>query len=196
MLYTSKQAYTPPLHAHEFNEHALIIDTETVGAGPQIEIVEVALGDTRGEIIFSTLVKPLYNRLPPSSKHQRFERGEFERAPTWPEVWPHLCGLIDGKLLVAYNASFDRRALAATLARFAQSSPERGWRCVLQLVRQAMGVRKTPTLADACAHFGVEGGNHRAERDVRATYRLLRSLLPFEDEAASRSDGDGGRGLA
>ena len=177
MLYTTKQLYTPALHRHELNERALIIDTETVGAGAQIEIIEIALGDVRGNIVYDTLVRPTYNRLPTPSKHQRFERAEFADAPHWPDVWPQLAPLIDGKLLIAYNAAFDRRALAATCARFGQSSTERGWRCALQFVKQALGTKKSLTLGDACARCGLEGGNHRAARDVQAVCFLLNALL-------------------
>jgi hypothetical protein len=52
MLYNVRQSYTPPLEPHEFNRHALIIDTETVGSGPAVEVVEVALGDCEGRIVF------------------------------------------------------------------------------------------------------------------------------------------------
>ena len=176
MLYTTKQLYTPPLHLHELNGRALIIDTETVGAGPQIEIIEIALGDMSGNIIYDTLVQPMYNPLPSPSKHKRFGRQEFAQAPHWPDIWPHLAPLIDGQLLVAYNAAFDRRALAATCARHRQSSTERGWRCALQLVKQTLGVKKSLTLGDACARYGLEGGNHRAARDVQAMYHLLKAL--------------------
>ncbi len=177
MLYTTRQLYTPPLHLHELNDRALVIDTETVGAGAQIEIIEIALGDTSGNIIYETLVHPTFNPLPPPSKHHRFSREEFEHAPAWPDVWPQLAPLIDGKLLIAYNAAFDRRALAATCSRFRQSSTERGWRCALQLAKQAIGTKKSVTLEDACARYGVEGGNHRAARDVQAVCRLLNALL-------------------
>ena len=177
MLYSTKQFYTPQLHPHEFNERALIIDTETVGAGPQIEIIEIALGDVRGNIVYNTLVRPVFNPLPAPSKHKRFGRAEFESAPLWPDVWPQLAPLIDGQLLIAYNAAFDRRALAATCARYRQSSTERGWRCALQLVKQALGTKKSLTLGDACARYGLEGGNHRAARDVQAVCSLLNALL-------------------
>ena len=181
MLYTTRQLYTPPLHRHELNESALLIDTETVGYGPQIEIIEIALGDVNGNIIFETLVRPMFNPLPTPSRHKRFAREEFEDAPVWPDVWPRLAPLIDGKLLVAYNAAFDRRALAATCARFRQSSTERGWRCALQLVKQSLGTKKSLTLGDACARYGVEGGNHRAARDVQAVYFLLNALLSAQE---------------
>jgi DNA polymerase-3 subunit epsilon len=177
MFYTTKQLYTPPLEPYELNERALVVDTETVGAGPTVEIVEIALGDAGGRILFESLVRPSFNRLPPPSKHHRFGRGEFASAPDWAEVWPEVSRLIDGRLLVAYNANFDRRALAATCSRYRQESTERGWRCAMPLVKAAMGMRKNPTLEAACARFGVEGGNHRAGRDVEATCRLLREVL-------------------
>ena len=176
MHFNVKQLYTPALEIHEFNERALIVDTETIGAGPTIEIIEIALGDSGGRIVFDSLVQPVYNPLPPPSKHHRFEREEFARAPFWTDVWPQLAPLLDGRLLVAYNAGFDRRALAVTCSRYQQTSTERGWRCAMQLVKQTIGSRRSPTLGEACAHYGLPGGNHRAARDVQATYMLLQAL--------------------
>jgi len=180
MLYNTKQSYTPPLEAYEYNRHALIIDTETVGSGSLVEIVEVALGDIDGRIVFHSLVHPIFNSLPRSTKKQRFDRAEFRHAPEWPAIWPELEAMLKGKLLIAYNAAFDRRALAAMCARHRHTSPERGWRCAMQLVRQTMGTKRSPTLEEACAHCGVEGGTHRAAKDVEATARLLKSLLNIQ----------------
>ena len=177
MYYNTRLLYTPALEPHEFNDRALILDTETIGSGPLTEIVEVALGDTNGNILYQTLVRPIFNPLPPQSKHKRFARAEFAEAPGWPEVWPHLRALIDNKLLVAYNAAFDRRALAATCSRYRIVSTERGWRCAMQLVKMVIGTRKSVTLGEACLHFGVEAGNHRAARDVGATCHLLRKII-------------------
>src|SRR5215216_6370936 len=177
MLYNTRQSYTPALEPYELNERSLIIDTETVGAGPSVEIVELALGDCSGRILFHTLVRPVYNRLPRTTPVQRFDRAEFETAPDWVEVWAALAPLVDNKLLIAYNAAFDRRALAAMCERNRQTSDERGWRCAMQLVKRALGIKKNLTLAEACARYGLEGGNHRADVDVLATCRLLRKIL-------------------
>ncbi|HEY0003806.1 MAG TPA: 3'-5' exonuclease [Pyrinomonadaceae bacterium] len=176
MYFNTKQLYTPALEIHEFNERSLIIDTETVGAGPTLEIIEIAFGDARGEIIFESLVQPVFNPLPPRSKHHRFERSEFESAPCWIDIWPALEALINGRLLIAYNAAFDRRAFAATCSRYRQSSTERGWRCAMQLIKSVSGAKKSVTLEQACALYGLPGGNHRAAYDVQATYKLLEAL--------------------
>ena len=180
MHFNIKQLYTPQLELYEFNERALIVDTETVGAGPTVEIIELAIGNTEGEIIYETLVQPVFNALPPLSKHQRFSRAELKDAPFWKEIWPQVSSVIDGRLLVAYNAAFDRRAFAAECSRYHQSSTERGWRCAMQLVKRTLGTRRSPTLTEACAFYGLEGGNHRAGRDVQATCRLLKTLAALK----------------
>jgi DNA polymerase-3 subunit epsilon len=173
MIYNSKQLYTPALEPYEFAEPALLIDTETVGTGPLVEIIEIAIGSTAGEILFETLVQPIYNPLPPRSKHRRFEKDEFTHAPLWTEVWPELSRWIDGRLLIAYNAPFDRRAVAASCYRNRQESTEGGWRCAMQLVKQNLGIARSLNLEQACASYGLPGGNHRAARDVAALRELL-----------------------
>ena len=185
MYFNTKQLYTPALEIYEFNERSLIIDTETVGAGPEVEIVEIALGDMHGEIVFESLVRPVFNALPRSTKLQRFDRGELERAPYWTDIWAELSALIDNRLLIAYNAGFDRRAVAAACARHQHPSGERGWRCAMQLVKKRAGVKRSLNLSEACALYGVPGGDHRAANDVRATCHLLNSLKHAEPRVES-----------
>lgn len=176
MYFNTKQLYTPALAIHEFNERSLIVDTETVGTGPTVEIVEIAFGDARGEIVFQSLVRQVFNNLPRASKQSRFDMGELGGAPYWTDIWPQISELVQNRLLIAYNAGFDRRALAAACARQGQHTEERGWRCAMQLVKQVAGLRKSLPLAEACALYGLPGGTHRAAADVRATYQLLNAL--------------------
>ncbi len=137
MLYNVRQSYTPALEAHEFNPHALIIDTETVGTGSSIEVVEVALCDFEGRVLLDSLVRPVYNPPPRSTPAQRFDSAEFDAAPDWTDVWPALAALADNKLLVAYNAAFDRRALAATCARNRLPADRRARLALRHAARQA-----------------------------------------------------------
>lgn len=176
MYFNTKQLYTPALAIYEFNERSLIVDTETVGAGSTVEIIEIAFGDSRGEIVFQSLVQPVFNALPRPSNQSRFDQGELRRAPYWSDIWPRIAELVRDRLLIAYNAGFDRRALAAACDRHQHHTEERGWRCAMQLVKQVAGVKRSLPLADACALYGLPGGTHRAAADVQATYRLLNAL--------------------
>jgi len=184
MLYNVRQPYTPPLAPYEFNRNSLIIDTETVGSGPEVEVVELALCDFDGCLVFDSLVRPTYNRLPRATREQRFEKSEFDEAPAWQDVWPLIAPLVHNKLLIAYNAAFDRRALSAMLSRHRQSSTERGWRCAMSMLKRGWGTARALTLTDACARLGLEGGNHRAAQDVLATHRLLTKAIARADRHA------------
>lgn len=176
MYFNTKQLYTPALAIYEFNERSLIIDTETVGSGSTVEIVEIAMCDANGEMVFQSLVRPVFNALPKASGKSRFDKAELATAPDWTHLWPQISALVNNRLLIAYNAGFDRRVLAATCARHQQHTEERGWRCAMQLVKQVAGVKKSLPLAEACALYGLPGGTHRAAADVEATYRLLSAL--------------------
>lgn len=177
MYYDKKQLYTPALEPYEFNERALIIDTETIGAGPLIEVIEIALCDWRGEIVYQTLAQPAFNPLPKPSAHHRFDRADFDCAPAWNKIWPEINKIIESKLLIAYNATFDRRALAATCSRYQQTTSEWAWRDAMQLVKKILGVKKSLSLEEACAAYGLPGGTHRAADDVRATHAMLLKAL-------------------
>lgn len=144
-----------------------------VGKGAGVEVVEIALGDCKGQIVYHSPVRPAFKRPPRSTKGQRFDSSEFEGAPYWDEVWEKVAPLVDDRLLIAYNTSFDCRALAAECARHRQRSDELGWRCAMQLVKRVVGTEKNLTLSEACAVYDLEAGNHWADKDVLATWRLL-----------------------
>ena len=176
MYFNTKQLYTPALAIYEFNERSLIVDTETLGTGTTAEIIEIAFGDASGEIVFQSLVRPVYNTSTRPLKESRFDKEELKRAPYWTDIWPQVSELVSNRLLIAYNAGFDRRVLAAACSRHQHQTEERGWRCAMQLVKQVAGVKKSLPLAEACALYGLPGGTHRAAADVRATYHLLNAL--------------------
>ncbi len=121
-------------------------------------------------------MRPVFNALPRSAHPSRFDRAELTAAPYWTDIWPRVSELVRDRLLIAYNAGFDRRALAAACDRHQQQTEERGWRCAMQLVKQVAGVKKSLALAEACALYGLPGGTHRAAADVLATYHLLDAL--------------------
>jgi DNA polymerase III epsilon subunit-like protein len=79
-----------------------------------------------GNAIFHSLVRPAFNRLPRPTKDQRFNAAEFEGAPYWDEAWESIAPLVDNKLLIAYNTSFECRALAAECVRHRLTSEDLG----------------------------------------------------------------------
>lgn len=53
--------YTLPLYAGEIDHRALVIDTETTGRSVTSEIIEVAVCDMEGRILYESLVRPTHS---------------------------------------------------------------------------------------------------------------------------------------
>lgn len=169
-------AYTPSLHADEINERALIIDTETTGRSVTSEVIEVALCGVDGEMVYESLVRPTARVPRAAARIHQLSIEMLADAPTWDRVWMQLEPLVRGRLLIAYNAAFDRRMVELMLARYRLAAPPLRWRCAMRFIKESARWRKAPTLTVACARFGLTPGTHRAATDARATAALLRLL--------------------
>jgi len=98
-------------------------------------------------------------------------------APTFPELWPKIEGLLSGGVLVAHNATFDlgvlRRCLDDYDIAWKKSVP---YLCTVQ-----MGRRILPGIShklDAMSqYFGIELDHHHAGSDSRACAEILLRYL-------------------
>lgn len=167
-------------------------DLETTGLSPRTDrIIEIGIVRTSptGQIVeeFSTLVNPKRD-VGPTEIHG-ITAGEVLGAPVFGEIVGAIAELINGCILVAHNASFDRRFLLSELERARRGYGPIDVICTLQLVKMSFsgGPRR---LADCCSEFGIEMGEaHQAINDARATSRLFHHLLqlgelPFEPEVS------------
>jgi DNA polymerase-3 subunit epsilon len=170
-------AYTLPLHPSEVLDRALILDTETTGRSLTAEIIEVAVCDLHGRLLFESLARPSVNHPRSAARLHQLAVDDLLNAPSWEEVWRELAPLLDGKIVVAWNANYDRRMIESMVERYALSLPEIKWRCAMQFAKEKLGLRRSLTLEDACRRFEITPGTHRAETDVRATAKLLQLLL-------------------
>src|SRR3954468_22403639 len=121
-----------PLEAPLATAEFLVVDTETNGlAGEACELTEVGavlvggggLADRRGPAVagrrdrWETLVAV---RAPLSRGIQRFTgitQAMVDEAPAPEATLPDLAELLEGRVLVAHSAQFDRRVLAQTFRR-------------------------------------------------------------------------------
>lgn len=147
---------------------AVLVDVETTGLGPDAVVVELAVveADT-GRALLDTLVSP--GDVPVERGAQRVHgitAAELADAPAWPEVWPRLREVVRGRLLVAYNAEFDKRLIRQTCRHHGLQAPRWDWSC-------AMAWR------GAAAHTsrpGALGGAHRALGDALAARDVVRAV--------------------
>ena len=169
----------------------VVIDFETTGTDPENDrILEVGVVVfERGEVRLreGLLVDPGV----PVPEEARAVHGitdeELRGAPRFPEVFPRLLEMLEGRLPVAYNASFDRGFLHAEARRVPgwRGSDEAPpalrddvvWLDPLVWAREILKDQKSRKLGDVAAHFGIPLEQaHRAAGDAEATGRVLLAL--------------------
>lgn len=159
-----------------------VIDFETTGLSPRSHdrVIEVAIVhvDPAGEITGSweTLINP--NRDLGRTDIHRITARQAAAAPPFEKVAPQLIELLEGRVVVAHNASFDSRFLQAELARIGYVLPSPlVTLCTMNLARTFLP-GSSRKLAACCEAFDIPLIDaHRASADARATALLLAQYL-------------------
>lgn len=158
-----------------------VIDVETTGFSPATgdRIVEVAIArvDAHGRIEdeYATLVNPGRD-VGPVFVHG-ISNTEVLDAPRFEEIAGELLARMDGAVVVAHNATFEERFLAAELARMDVALPLNPALCSLWLARRTVRSpnHKLSTLARTAGLSTVAA--HTALADVRTVAALLPQML-------------------
>jgi len=95
-------------------------------------------------------------------------------APEFAELFPQFRHLIEGRMLVAHNASFDKSVLTKTMEHYALdydglNVPQ--WECTLKIYR-AKGF-KPCKLSDCCRQLDINLNHHEALSDALACAHLF-----------------------
>lgn len=177
-------AYAGPARrgSHEHTGPYAVIDVETTGFSPQNgdRVIEVAVArvDASGRVEdeFATLINPEGRDTGPVFVHG-ISNDAVAKAPTFAEVAPELLARFEGAVVVAHNAPFEERFLAAELAFAGQSGVRLPAPCSLWLGQQTFDTpnHKLATLARHADLPLVDA--HAALGDVRAVAALLPRML-------------------
>jgi DNA polymerase III epsilon subunit-like protein len=159
---------------------ACVVDCETTALDGSV--IEIAVRDAAtGELLLDTLLTPPDGmRITPGAEAVHgISPSMLTGAPTLDKIWDRLAELTAGRVLLAYNASFDAGRLrhdadllglpACHLTRPAS------WQCLMEL-RSAWAGTTTWMRLGTAHHRPEDGPPHRAAADAGAAVRLLRSL--------------------
>ena len=160
-----------------------VFDLETTGGSPddsritEIGAVKVRGGEVIGE--FATLINPGVPIPPAITYLTGITNAMVYPAPMIDSVLPSFAEFIGDAVLVAHNASFDTRFLAANLARHGYPAARNPIVCTVRLarrlVRDEVPNLRLATLARA---LGARTAPcHRALDDARATVDVFHALL-------------------
>jgi DNA polymerase-3 subunit epsilon len=161
-----------------------VIDLETTGLAPSYghRIIEIGIvyvtPDGEVEQTFETVVNP--NRdLGPVHIH-RLRGADMDGAPSFADVAGDLADRLQGRVVVAHNASFEARFLHAEFERLGHRSPltqASSALCTMRLAQEFLpgSGRK---LADCCSAYDIDLVDaHEALADAHATARLLGAYI-------------------
>lgn len=150
---------------------AVIFDVETVSLGGPI--CEIAMVDAASGV---TLVDTLVNPGVPIEAGAYAVHGISDAevnapaVPSWPSVWERLLPLVAGRMILAYNADYDREAVTADCRRYGLAdswlTDQRSWADVMVPRSDHLYMNR----------FLRNDGGHRALGDVHQTRRHLLAM--------------------
>jgi DNA polymerase-3 subunit epsilon len=170
-------------HAELAGAEFLAVDVETNGRmGDLCELTEVGAVVVGGGELHDQWESLVRVRYPLSRGIQRFtgiSQAMVDSAPEPPEVLQRLAGLLDGRVLVAHSASFDRRVLRDAFERAGLDWPDPPTLCTVALARRFAPLARERKLAPLAEALGIDVDVvHRALPDARTCARILCALFP------------------
>lgn len=160
------------------------LDLETTGFGPLDRIVEigaVAYDLDTGEVVaeFETLINPVRNIPIAASRVHGLYAEHLSMAPTFEEISDQLFALLNGRTMVAHNASFDLRFLIKEFAEvgidFSEATSESTYKL--------SGL----SLAVACERISYSFDHHSAMSDAKAALAVWLDMKLLAIEKLSLS---------
>lgn len=169
----------------EKNLEYVVIDTETTGLFKNDRIIEigcVVFSDGKMLEEWSTLINPSRD-LGPTHIH-KITSSMVSLAPTFEEISNDILRLIQGRIVVCHNASFDIRMLKQEFARLGKEVNFGKPFCTMVGARHTLP-QGMDNLIDACKYLGIPvEGAHSALGDARMTMSLFDFVAASEQEAS------------
>ncbi|HEY0969897.1 MAG TPA: exonuclease domain-containing protein [Gemmatimonadales bacterium] len=161
----------------------VVVDVETTGGratgGDRVtEIAAVVV--ERGQVVerFDTLVNPGRSIPPWITSITNITWDMVRDAPRFSDVCERVTSMLDGRVFVAHNASFDWGFVSAEVERASGQRLEGRRLCTVRLARKILPQLPRRSLDHVTRHYGIEiEARHRAAGDAIATAEVLRRLL-------------------
>ena len=119
----------------------IFIDTETTGTGPHAEIIELAVVDYTGQVLFNSLVRPKGKIEPETIRIHNIRPEDVKDEQTWEQLWPAIEPLLAARNICTYNSDFDLRMFKQTHQRswLKWMIPDGRFLCVMKLYARFQG---------------------------------------------------------
>lgn len=167
-------------------ETFVILATSTVELCDHPAVIEVAVVDKTGTVLFHSLIKPDIAMPEEAMLACGLTDADLANAPSFAEVWPRLSEMLSEYDIWAYHAEFDRGALLTSAKRSRLAVPPAvtslsRWHCLMEEFATYYGMwqgtrYKWQSLAVACAELGVGSHGHRAVPNALSALGVMQAL--------------------
>lgn len=168
----------------------VFLDTETTGVKPTDDVVDIAVLDGQGAVLFEQLLKPSRPIPADTAAFNGISNRMVASAPDLQDVYPTLAALLEGRVVVAYNSEFDRTMLGGALRRRGLSEiAVTDWCCAMEAYAAYNGESswhrpgyRWMSLEKATARLGIPKPTHRARADAEACRRVVHALASIRED--------------
>ncbi len=177
-------------------ENMVILDTETSGLDKKTDQpLSITVIDGTGKVLFDERLKPTVPISDGATDVHGITEDDLKDAPTFDKVYDRFIAAIEGKKIVAYNATYDFMMItnAAHAHNIEGKSPIfpigslDNWRCAMHDYAEHNGTLnewgkpKWWKLIDACANEGIPVEDaHTALGDCKMTLALIKKMGTIE----------------
>ena len=168
--------------------NTLIVDVETTGLltrDPKTEVVSLSMIDNEGRAVLAALVNPQRPIPLDAQKIHKIDDRAVRGCPPFPAVGNLIAGIMDGRHVVAFNASFDVHLIVTLFQRYGIAVPDFEVSCAMEAysawigdwakTKESYKWQRLPKLAVGQAHDSLV--------DCQSTLLLLKKMAgDFTDE--------------
>lgn len=170
---------TPSARAQSWlNTGTVFIDTETTGLSKTDQVIEIAVIDGLGAVLMDCRIRPTVPINPHAQAVHGISARCLEGMPTWDRIHSRFQAAIEGKTVVAFNATFDASIINQTAAAHRLCIRFERTECAMKLAASHLNTGSRISLANAAKAVGVrfDGNAHSALVDIMTTLKIVRAI--------------------
>lgn len=153
-------------------EDWVVFDAETTGLRETAELIEIGIVSSNGSIAFEQLIRPESEVERGAVRVHGLTKEALRNAPSFDAISPALASFLGGKIVIAFNAGFDRRVLEYSSTSRGYPIIECEWVCALDRYEDWRGFRAPLQVVCEIEGISVER-KHRAADDALLVWQLM-----------------------
>jgi len=159
------------------SDEYVLLDTETTGLSSDDQVVELAIINAQGNILYDSLLKPSCPIGEGAMSVHRITEEMVSTSRTFLEAWPDIERAIGGRNIITWNAAFDARMLVQTAMAHKIILKDIDFFCAMQEYQRYYNFSRWQKLTDACAQQAIAfNQSHRALSDTFMVLQIIRAM--------------------